>query len=814
MLWSTALLFAAGRLEAVTLPAGFADTLVASVASPTALAFTPDGRLLITTQPGSLYVYQNGALLTPAALALDPNSVCTDIERGLLGVAVDPDFATNHFIYTYYTIRAPGRRCGGSGSFNRVVRYTLPDSNAIDPASGHVLVDNIPAWAGNHNAGDLHFGPDGDLYISVGDSGCRIDGSGLCAEENNNARFLNYLTGKILRIAKDGGIPPDNPYAGAPDGRRCGDPAGRPPGTGPCVETYAWGLRNPFRFSFKPGTGTFYINDVGQDTWEEIDVGQKNADYGWNVREGHCVTASSTNCPPPPAGMTDPIFDYNHTTGCTGITGSAFVPDGVWPADYDGVYLFADYVCGKIFRLADTPSGHTWVDFATGLGESSAVTMIFGPHAAGQSLYYSTYANGGEVHRIDFAGSGNRTPTAALAASPTAGPAPLNVTFDGSGSGDPDAGDTLTWLWTFGDGTPQLSTTTPTTSHSYQTGGYTAQLVVQDNHGASSAPVTVHIAAGNSAPVPVIDTPLASDTFRVGETVTLSGHATDAEDGSLPPGALSWTVIRHHADHTHPFLGPVTGNNIQFTGPTPENLPAASNSYLEIRLTATDSGGVSTTVTRDFQARKVDLTFTTSPAGLTVDLEGNPSATPVTVTSWSGFGFTVDAPTQSAGGADEETWLSWSDGGAASHILVTPDAPASYTATFTKASAALSFFTLPPCRLVDTRSAPGPLGGPALSSGTPRTFQTTGNCGVPATARAVAVNVTVIGATGTGNLKVFAGGDPVPGTSIVNMTPGLNRANNALLFLGAAGAVTALATLTGDGSTDVVIDLFGYFEPE
>jgi glucose/arabinose dehydrogenase/PKD repeat protein len=814
LIW-TVLLFASGRLAATTLPAGFAETLVTPVASPTALAFTPDGRLLIATQPGQLYVYKDGALQSPAALTLDPNGICTDIERGLLGVAVDPDFANNHYIYAYYTRRVPGRRCPGSGSMNHVVRWTLPDSNVIDLASEVVLLDFIPSWAGNHNAGDLHFGPDGYLYISVGDSGCRIDGSGLCAQDNNNARFLNYLTGKILRIAKDGSIPPDNPYAGASDGRRCGNPAGVPPGTGPCVETWAWGLRNPFRFSFKPGTDTFYINDVGQDTWEEIDVGQKNADYGWNVREGHCVAASSTNCPPPPASMTDPIFDYNHNTGCTGITASVFVPGGLWPAPWDGAYLFADYVCGKIFRLADTGTGgHTWVEFATGLGDSSAVTMIFGPggpNGSGQSLYYSSYANGGEVRRIDYVGSGNRTPTAAATASPESGPAPLTVSFDGSGSSDPDAGDTLTYLWTFGDGTPQTSTAGPTTTHTYAAGTYTAQLAVQDNHGATSAPVSLPISSGNTAPVPVIDTPTDTDTFRVGDTVTLTGHAADAQDGTLPASSLSWTVIRHHADHTHPFLGPVTGNGIQFEGPTPENLLAASNSYLEIRLTATDSAGLSATVTRNFQAKRVDLTFATDPSGLSLTLEGNAVATPLTVTSWAGYGVAVDAPGQTGADGHAYLWHSWSDGGAASHIIPTPDTAASFTATFVQAPGDLSYFTLPPCRLADTRGPAGPSGGPALASGSPRAFPAAGVCGVPSTARAVAVNVTAVGPTAGGYLQLFRTGDSAPSTSVLNFTAGTVRSNNAVCTLGEDGGLAALA-IVGDGSVHVVIDVVGYFE--
>src|SRR5262245_16745573 len=283
-------------------PAGFADALVTSVPSPTALAFTPDGRLLITTQTGQLRVYQAGALLPTPALDLAA-VLCSDFERGLLGVAVDPGFASDRFIYLYYT-RNKYNSCAyntPTSPVNRVSRFVLPDSDVVDPAGEVVLVDNIPSPNGNHNAGDLHFGTDGLLYISAGDGGCKLGDPARCAGANDNARSLSILSGKLLRVAWDGGVPGDNPYAAAPGARRCGDPAGVPSGAGPCREIIAYGLRNPFRFTFRPGTNEFRINDVGQDTWEEVDDGQVGADYGWNVREGHCATGSTTDCGPPPA---------------------------------------------------------------------------------------------------------------------------------------------------------------------------------------------------------------------------------------------------------------------------------------------------------------------------------------------------------------------------------------------------------------------------------------------------------------------------------------------------------------------------------
>jgi hypothetical protein len=204
-------------------------------------------------------------------------------------------------------------------------------------------------------------------------------------------------------------------------------------------------LRNPFRIAFDPNAANtrFFINDVGQNVWEEINEGIAGADYGWNIREGHCANNSTTNCGAAPAGLTNPVFDYPHGSCAVGniagnsITGGAFVPAGAWSAQYDGNYLVGEYVCGKIFRLVPNGSGgFTATEFATGLGSGSAVTMIFGPYQNTQALYYTTYADGGQVRRIRYTGATNRIPVASATANPASGTAPLNVAFNASGSTD------------------------------------------------------------------------------------------------------------------------------------------------------------------------------------------------------------------------------------------------------------------------------------------------------------------------------------------------------------------------------------------
>ncbi|MEN3312724.1 MAG: hypothetical protein V7645_2053, partial [Actinomycetota bacterium] len=436
---------------AAVLPAGFTDSLVASVPAPTALAFTPDGRLLVTSQSGTLRVVEGGTLLDTPALDFG-SGICTDNERGLLGVAADPAFAANHFIYLYYTAAT------GSSCTNRVSRFVLSNSNVVDPASESILI-NSPSPGCCHNGGDLQFGKDGYLYVSVGDGGL-------------GGRDRSVLLGKILRITSDGGIPPDNPFLGA-DSARCNVTGSTDPGK-VCQETYSWGLRNPFRIAFDPNApGTrFYINDVGQSTWEEIDAAQAGADYGWNVREGFCATGSTTDCGPPPAGMTNPIFAYAHANGCDAITGGAFVPNGIWPDAYNGSYLFADYLCGTMFQLVPSGSGtFTATTFASGFGSGGPIAMMFGPSGTTQGLYYTTYVGGGEVRRIDLTQPENHAPTAAIAADVTSGPAPLTVKFDGGASNDPDVSDTLTYIWDFGDGTTPSETTSATVTHVYSSAG-------------------------------------------------------------------------------------------------------------------------------------------------------------------------------------------------------------------------------------------------------------------------------------------------------------------------------------------------------
>ncbi len=398
------------------LPSQFSDAVIARIPSPTAIEFLPDGRILVASQTGSLRVVRDGELLAQPALQFPATQICSNSERGLLGVAAHPEFPSTPWIYLYYTFRGPGRDCSTRTEtipVNRVSRFIM-NGDQLDPASEQVLIDNILSFNGNHNAGDLRFHRRGsrlpwDLYVSTGDGGCDYRGGNRCQATNAVARETNTLLGKILRIDEDGRVPPGNMWSG--DGVvRC-NLGNAQPGQR-CAEVWATGLRNPFRFALRrrtSDTAELFIADVGQNQWEEINaVSLAGRDFGWNIREGKCLNGSATNCPPPPAELTDPVFAYNHNqavpgtavNACRSISGGDFLPPGIWPQRF-GSYVFGDFVCGALFGLR-TPEGQSPMAETLRTGVGGVTVMRFGPWANTQALYYGTYANGGELRRISY----------------------------------------------------------------------------------------------------------------------------------------------------------------------------------------------------------------------------------------------------------------------------------------------------------------------------------------------------------------------------------------------------------------------------
>src|SRR5207248_1185562 len=247
------LTFVSPAVSAANLPSGFTEAQVGNNLSgpPTAMAFAPDGRLFVCQQNGQLRVIKNGSLLGTTFVTL---TVDSSGERGLLGIAFDPNFATNHYLYVYYTVAT-------SPIHNRVSRFTAAGDTAAPGSHAVILELNNLSSATNHNGGAIHFGPDGKLYIAVGENA-----------NGANSQTLSNLLGKMLRINSDGSIPTDNPFYNT--------------ATGSNRAIWALGLRNPFTFAFQPGTGRMFINDVGESTYEEINDGIAGSNYGWPITEG------------------------------------------------------------------------------------------------------------------------------------------------------------------------------------------------------------------------------------------------------------------------------------------------------------------------------------------------------------------------------------------------------------------------------------------------------------------------------------------------------------------------------------------------
>lgn len=384
-------------VAAANVGAPFVDALVASVPSPTAVEQLPNGNVVVTEQAsGRVRIIDANRNLLPAP-ALQLN-VCAGGERGLLGFTHDPEFGRNGRVYVFYTRPAPEFP---GNCVNRVSAFRM-SGNVIAPSSEQVLIDNISAANGNHNAGDVEVGNDGFLYITTGDAGRDPRENSGAGGANDAAQDRSLLNGKILRIDRFTGAPaPGNPLSGA-NTTRCGSRGNLP--TTPatlCREIFAWGLRNPYRFAFDPNTSAtrFFINDVGQGTREEVNDGVVGANYGWNGREGRCPQGQNPPCAGPPFGVTDPITDYGRSDG-TYITGGAFVPNGQWPAEFDGGYLFADGGTGKIWLRRANGSVNYAQPFVTGASELADMAFVQEPN--GLSLYY-TLSGSSQVRRISLA---------------------------------------------------------------------------------------------------------------------------------------------------------------------------------------------------------------------------------------------------------------------------------------------------------------------------------------------------------------------------------------------------------------------------
>lgn len=656
-----------------TLPTGFTEFgITGTISSATTMEFAPDGKLFVLEQSGTMKVYSGSGATNwtqQSANFFSPTPLNVDnfFERGLLGVAFDPNYMTNRYLYAYYTVL-------GATPFNRISRFTANAAGTLMVAGSElpiIQLDNLSA--GNHNGGAIHFGPDGKLYVAVGENAVPA-----------NAQSLSNRLGKLLRYNSDGTIPADNPTTIAG--------LGTPTGNNRAI--WAAGLRNPYTFTFHPTTGLMHINDVGQNTWEEINIGTVGANYGWSTTEGRFNQVTFPN-------FTNPIVSYHHTNGAnnyppgnsyTGaaITGGAFYVSQVnpFPQDYLGDYFFADYVSDWIRRYDAT--SNTVINFAT--NALGAVDLRVG--SDGCLYYLARDASGsgvGRVFRVNFTGSLAPYIIVHPSNQSTSEGQPVTFTVQAGGPG------TLTYQWQKNDqdipNANSPSYTIPVTPLTDNNSTYRVRVTNSTGNVLSNS-ATLSVTP-NQAPITNIIAPVVGSHFSYGDNIIYSGSATDPEEGAIiDPARFTWWVTYHTGAVERPFIpefSGVTSGNFNLPTISPYTEPDV---FYRVHLRVVDGLGVTGETFRDLLPNTAQVTLETSPTGAPLLLDGSPKTTPYVFTGVTGQQRSIGAPIGATIGGLAYSFTSWSDSGTIVHDISTPAANTTYTANYVQRPARVAEFRI------------------------------------------------------------------------------------------------------------------------
>jgi glucose/arabinose dehydrogenase len=675
------LFVAAGSADAATVPNGFEErTVAAGLSLPTAITWAPDGRMFVAEKKGTVQVVNPNGTIAP--LLNISSHVYGVADRGLLGIAADSDFANNHWLYLLYVYN-PAPAPSDLARTSRLTRVTVNDDNTVSDETvilGTVsdppcpvpsnTVDCIPSDMDSHSIGTVKSAPDGTLWLGNGDASdwSKVDPLALRTYDEQS------LAGKIIHIDRNGmGLPG---HAFCPDDNDL---------THVCTKLYAKGMRNPFRFTIRQGSGPV-VGDVGWEEHEEIDLmTAPGRNYGWPCYEGPFHTsgyrdlsgcASEYAKEGTPQADTLPNYDYAHGESNSyqaAVVAGPQYTGGPYPADIYGDVFFGDYTSAFIKRMKLDDQGNVTsiVPFATG---AVAVDIELGP---GNEIYYADFGYAtpgtGSVKRIVYTPT-NQTPVPQATATPTSGSVPLDVSFSGAGTSDAD-GDPLTYEWDFGDGSAHSTERDP--GHQYTSAGeYDATLTATDSKGAH-ATATVHVSAGNTPPDATIESPVDGSDFVIGKEIELRGSATDPEDGALTGNSLQWQVSLIHNSHTHDLTG-LTGTDASFTAASDHD----ANSHYRITLIGTDSGGRSSTKVIEIYPRAVNFTLDSSPPGAPVTYAGATAAAPLAKSSAVDFVSSISAGESFTSGGKAYEFVGWSDGGARAHSVTIPSTDTTLTAMY------------------------------------------------------------------------------------------------------------------------------------
>ena len=651
-------------------------------------AYTGDGRMLVAYKGGVLKFYD---------LTTGVGTVYVDLSdrvnalqgRGMLGLALDPNFATNKYVYVLFTEELrpddPDDDHPAGGTLLRM-NAQAGDPNVADPTSFFALLTGYDSFGKVHGVGTIHFDGVGNLLASFGD-----------AQENGvhtaslDALSPDSLHGKVIRInrATGDGIP-SNPFyeAGNPGSTRS--------------KVLAMGMRNPYEFWPDPVTGEVYIGNVGWQTWEALDVvpatitnPQLQVNFGWPCYEGGnrqplpqpAYQADSTTAPTcyglyTPAdggtgiGVAPSAYAYEHSES-GGDTGSSIIAGplyrgSAYPAQYQGKYFLTDF-SRSLFRTYD-PATFEVADFGTQGQWGGPNNVQVAPDG---NLVYLDLPNG-TINEIVYTGTNNVPVAVANVDTPFSPTAPATVTLKSDGSSDADPGDTLSYKWDFGDGSN--TSTLPNPQHTYNAAGsYLATLTVNDGHPGGKGTATVWVDVANHAPTISIDQPTGAVPWKTGDQIDVGVTAGDEEDGPLTGTSVVWAVTLHHLQHIHPE-SVHTGTSGSFvTEPDGDELI-----YYDITATAKDVYGRSATAVVNIYPKKQPMTVTSSPPGATVIIEGVPFTTPTTFQGVVNQPHTIQVDSHFLVGDTVQKFDHWNSDapGTNSYAFVVPDAPLTINAAY------------------------------------------------------------------------------------------------------------------------------------
>lgn len=645
---ASVLLCASGQLSAQTFPAGFQVTKIAEGLNPTDMKFSPNGQyLFITDKTGKVFLVENDVLLTTPLLDIS-SAIKTDGEMGLTHICLDPDFNTNFHVYVYYTL--PNRR-------NRVSRFTFNPANKT--LGSELVLANLQPMTGDiHTGGALNFGQDGKLYVTTGES-----------SHPDWAQDFYSLLGKVLRMNKDGSIPTDNPFYNVL--------------TDSLRYIYALGLRNPFAADIHPVTGRYFICDVGQNEWEEINEILEGKNYGWSIVEGPLQSGTT-----PPDNYEEPILYYSHSEGCAIVGGVFYAPaQPTFPAQYLNKFFYTDY-CNQTIKMMDPDTHQPLGVFGSNLQRPVACAV----RPSGEFYYLD---RGGLPQQGEENVDGilwKVTYTGSLA--PVIGAHPQttivsvgdSATFSVLANG---LGISYQWLRN-GVDIPNTDASLLTLKNlQLSDSGALISCRVTNSYGVATSNTAVLRVTSRQGPTPVITLPAPGATYAANTSLTFSGSATDAVDGELAPDKLTWKIDFHHDTHYHPGLDATRGDQVTGSFFLAGNIEVSDTVWYRIYLTAQNSMGLKTTTYRDVYPQKVTLHIRSltnnRAAGIPLNLDGTITPAPVDKPSVKGVIRTITAQASYMLGDTLFTFLGWGNGNTNPSLTIrTPNTDTTITALYEK----------------------------------------------------------------------------------------------------------------------------------